>query len=211
VLLMIWVPFLVLAVLAMAFWSPWQQRPAGGDHAIDIARRRLATGEIGLEEFERLKQRLEASRGWGGSSPALLLALLLVLLLLALGSTIAWAWRSGDWGWDMGGVMGGDHMSRMMGGGRNTSAEPPRQAGTITTVVIEDYAYAPGNLEVPVGASVTWTNRDSVRHSATANDRSWDTGLLGQGASKAISFDSPGTFDYFCTLHPDMKARLVVR
>ncbi|MFN0145624.1 MAG: cupredoxin domain-containing protein [Dehalococcoidia bacterium] len=199
-------PFLVLAAILLAIWSPWQEGAAGGGQPMDIARRRLASGEINHEEFERLKQQLGVSQGWRGSSPALLLALLSVLLLVALGSTVAWAWQSGDWNWGWG-PMGGP----MMGGGRNTSAETPRQGGTATTVVIADYAYSPGNLEVPLGANVTWTNRDGARHSATADDRSWDTGLLAQGASETIAFDTPGTFDYFCTLHPAMKARLVVR
>ncbi len=94
----------------------------------------------------------------------------LVVVMAGMGTWIASSWPPGGWG--------SDHMSRMMGGGRNSSGEPARQGGAIETMVIQDYAYSPGNFQVPVGAKVTWTNRDSAPHSATAKDGSWDTGVL---------------------------------
>lgn len=198
-------PFLVLLVIGMAFWWPWQQG-TGGEQALDIVRRRLASGEISVEEFERLNQLLQVSPGKRALQPPLLLALVLGLLLILMTTTMVLAWRSDDWGWGW----GWGHMGWMMGGGRNTSGDPARQAGTAVTVSIEDYAYSPGNLRVPVGARVTWTNRDGAPHSATADDLSWDTGLFAKNESRTIAFDTPGTFAYVCSIHPAMKARLVV-
>jgi plastocyanin len=105
----------------------------------------------------------------------------------------------------------GEHMSRMHGGGRDASGEAQTSGGASVDVAIEDFTYAPGNLRVPVGATVTWTNRDSAPHTATARDKSWDTGTLSKGERSSLTFDEPGEYAYYCTIHPDMKARLEVR
>src|SRR5574338_920323 len=107
-------------------------------------------------------------------------------------------------------AFGGGHMGRMHGGA-NTSGATVTVGSRAETIEIRDFAYAPGNLQVPVGASVTWTNADSAPHTATAKDGSWDTGTLKKGDATSITFDSPGDYQYYCTIHPAMKARLQVR
>ena len=64
-----------------------------------------------------------------------------------------------------------------------------------------DFSYSVVNLEVPAGSTVTWTNDGNVRHSATADDGSWDTGLIGAAEQASITFDTPGVYAYYCTLH----------
>ena len=108
--------------------------------------------------------------------------------------------------WDM-----QDMHGRMMGGGADTSGAEVTQGGTQQPVEIRDFAFAPGNLLVPVGATVTWTNYDSAPHSATADDGSWDTGVLKQDQQASVTFSTPGDYGYYCTVHPDMRARLQVR
>lgn len=199
-----WMPFLTLIVVLLAFWWPWQQGAAGNDQAMHIARRRLASGEINHEEFERLKQQLGVSRGWGGPSPALLIALLVGLLLIALASSMAWAWQSDDWGWGM--------MDGMMGRGDRSSVSTVRITDDAEVAVgIRDFAYEPSRLEIRAGARVTWTNEDSVPHSATARGDEWDTGLFGKGESRSRTFDRAGEFSYYCSIHPTMLASLLVR
>ena len=102
-------------------------------------------------------------------------------------------------------------MGRMMGGGRNSSGDPLQQGSAEEAIIIEDFAYSPGNLHVPVGARVTWTNRDSAPHSATDAGGTWDTGVLAKGKSATLTFEGAGTFDYYCSVHPSMKARVVVQ
>jgi plastocyanin len=58
---------------------------------------------------------------------------------------------------------------------------------------------------------VTWVNRDGVPHDATSDDGRWTTGMLNPGQGRSLVFDDLGEFEYFCTIHPDMKAKLVVR
>jgi plastocyanin len=104
------------------------------------------------------------------------------------------------------------HHDGMMGAAANRRPQSRvvSQSGRIL-VEIKDYDFFPRDLEVPVGATVTWVNRDGVPHDATDEGGGWATGMLEQGDQKSIEFDEPGAFDYLCTIHPDMKAKLVVR
>jgi plastocyanin len=77
-------------------------------------------------------------------------------------------------------------------------------------VTIENYSFAPKTIKVKVGGTVTWTNKDSVAHTATEDNDEFDTGLIGKDQSKSITFDEAGTFAYHCTPHPDMKAMVMV-
>jgi plastocyanin len=78
-------------------------------------------------------------------------------------------------------------------------------------VVIDDFAFSPGSVEIRAGDTVTWINRDAVPHTATARNGSFDTGLFGEGESRAVRFRVPGTYRYVCTPHPDMTGTVVVR
>ncbi|MFV2070182.1 MAG: cupredoxin family copper-binding protein, partial [Pirellulales bacterium] len=105
---------------------------------------------------------------------------------------------------------GASHGRGMHGGGEDTRSDQQVRGAADTAVEILDFAFSPGNLQVTAGTSVTWVNRDSVLHTATAVDQSWDTGLLAQDESFTIRFDTPGVYDYSCVPHPDMKARVEV-
>ena len=109
----------------------------------------------------------------------------------------------------MGGMHGG--MGGMMAGGDNTSNAPLSIGGMDESVATRDFAFSPGNLQVPVGARVTWTNYDDAPHTATADGGAWDTGTLTRGQRASIAFDRAGAYAYYCTVHPAMKARIVVQ
>src|SRR6185312_3364580 len=92
----------------------------------------------------------------------------------------------------------------------------PKTGSTQTTmdknaVVIQNFAFSPAALTVKVGDQVTWTNQDSATHSATADDGSFDTGVLQNGQSGSVTFSKPGTYTYHCSVHPMMKATIVVQ
>ncbi len=116
----------------------------------------------------------------------------------------------GDWGMS-GWGMGSGHMQQMMGGGTNSSNAPVTAGGKTEAVAMRGSVFAPGNLQVPVGATVTWTNFDAVPHTASAKDGSWDTGIFNGGESKSITFDKAGDYEYYCKVHPAMIAYLAVR
>lgn len=90
------------------------------------------------------------------------------------------------------------------------SATAPTTAAA-NAVTIQNYAFSPSTITVKVGDSVTWTNQDSTAHTATADDGSFDTGVLSQGASKTVTFSKAGTFPYHCSMHPYMKGTVVVQ
>jgi plastocyanin len=80
------------------------------------------------------------------------------------------------------------------------------------TINIKNFAYDPPAIDVPVGGSVTWTNDDNAPHTATAtNGTIPDSGAIPFGTSFTQVFDTPGTYDYFCVYHPNMKASIVVK
>jgi plastocyanin len=66
-------------------------------------------------------------------------------------------------------------------------------------------------LMVALGATVTWTNDDpGMPHSVTAVDGSFDSGILLTGQTFSYTFGAPGEFEYYCTLHPWMRAKVMV-
>jgi plastocyanin len=91
-------------------------------------------------------------------------------------------------------------------------ASPPTPASATApsfTVVIEHYGFSPKQLVVPQGAVIRWTNRDGVRHDATALGL-WTTGLIKPGDTGSVTASKAGTFAYKCSFHPDMRATIVV-
>jgi len=94
-------------------------------------------------------------------------------------------------------------------GDREPQTPVVADASQVTTE-IRNYDFFPRELTVTAGTAVTWVNRDSVPHDATAESDGWGTGILDQGESGTLTFDAPGVHRYRCTIHPDMKATLTV-
>ncbi|MBI2763223.1 MAG: cupredoxin domain-containing protein [Chloroflexi bacterium] len=79
------------------------------------------------------------------------------------------------------------------------------------TVAIIDNAFEPANLTVSVGTSVTWTNKGKRNHTVSTADASFGSaGVMSSGATYAHTFDTAGTFAYFCAIHAGMKATITV-
>lgn len=78
-------------------------------------------------------------------------------------------------------------------------------------VDVRSLRYSRGKIEVEVGTTVEWRNRDPLAHTVTADSGAFDSGELGPEARWSHTFTTPGTFSYHCTPHPHMKATVVVR
>lgn len=78
-------------------------------------------------------------------------------------------------------------------------------------VSIANFAFAPAEITIAPGESVTWTNDDGAPHGLEYNDGAPGTDLLLPGASFSRRFARPGTYDYNCSVHPYMTGRVVVR
>lgn len=77
-------------------------------------------------------------------------------------------------------------------------------------LTIENFKFAPDPITISVGDSVMWTNSDPVGHNAQAHDKSFRTPLFLSGDSATVTFDTAGTFPYFCGAHPEMVGTVIV-
>jgi plastocyanin len=171
-------------------------RSNGRAEALRTLKGRLAAGEIDVQEFDRRAAALRRQSGPGSVVRRFGLAF---VAAAAVGAALL-------------GLAAASCMNMSgMHGGRDASGDPLTQGGMTAEVRISDFTFEPGNLEVPVGASVTWTNEDSVPHDATARDADWKTERLSDDESDTVTLDEPGEYDYYCSIHPSMKARVVVR
>lgn len=92
------------------------------------------------------------------------------------------------------------------------SGSGPSNEAESVTVEIRNFAYGPDTVTIPVGGTVTWTNQDAAPHTATARDRDLlQSGTIQQGESFSQTFETTGTYEYFCEFHASMKGTVVVR
>jgi plastocyanin len=75
---------------------------------------------------------------------------------------------------------------------------------------MKSIAFQPSRIEITAGTTVAWTNNDAVEHTVTAIDRSFDSGNMAPGATWQYTFTKPGTYQFFCVVHPFMKGVVVV-
>jgi uncharacterized repeat protein (TIGR01451 family) len=94
-----------------------------------------------------------------------------------------------------------------------TAGPPPAATAQIVQPHPEalSWGFSPPTLTVKVGDTVRWTNTGSLVHTISADDGSFESGLLNSGDSWSRAFSAPGTYTYHCTPHPWMKATLVVQ
>jgi plastocyanin len=78
-------------------------------------------------------------------------------------------------------------------------------------VEIKEFAFAPTALEIRQGTTVTWTNHDEETHTITSTTGAFGSGGLGNDETFAQTFSRRGTYEYFCALHPRMRATVVVK
>lgn len=91
-------------------------------------------------------------------------------------------------------------------GGPSSSVSIPMGAE-----VLGNRAFAPDNLDIAVGTTVTWMNTDSVSHTSTSNASGWDSGIISPGRQFSFTYQTAGTFPYHCAIHPGMVGTVVVR
>jgi len=87
---------------------------------------------------------------------------------------------------------------------------PSGEAAKSEKVQIVEFTYQPDPVVVQVGGKVIWQNEDTSPHTATADDGSFDTGIIERGKIKSETFKEAGTFPYFCEVHPTMHGTVEV-
>jgi plastocyanin len=92
--------------------------------------------------------------------------------------------------------------------------KPPAQqmaAINAPTISIDNFAFSQPSLTVPVGTKVTWVNHDVMLHTVADEGKSFKSDPLDSGETFSHVFDKPGTYKYFCSLHPHMTGTIVVQ
>jgi len=78
-------------------------------------------------------------------------------------------------------------------------------------VAIQNFAFAPQVLVVAPGTTVTWTNADEDPHTVTATDKSFHSTAMDTDETYSFTFTRPGEYAYFCSLHPHMTGKVIVK
>ena len=78
------------------------------------------------------------------------------------------------------------------------------------TATIDNFTFAPARLTVKAGTTVTWRNEDDIPHTVAASNRLFKSKALDTDDSFSFTFSAPGTYEYFCSLHPRMTGTVVV-
>src|SRR5262249_22078160 len=91
---------------------------------------------------------------------------------------------------------------------RAAAAADSRQA----EVKIDNFSFAPGEITVAMGATVSWVNRDDIPHTVVSDDKTtFKSKPLDTDDKFSYTFSKEGTYNYFCSLHPKMTAKVVVK
>jgi plastocyanin len=80
-------------------------------------------------------------------------------------------------------------------------------------VRIDNFSFGPAVLAVPVGTTVTWTNRDDIPHTVVSSDdpKAFKSKVLDTDEKFSFTFSKTGTYPYFCSIHPKMTGKVVVQ
>jgi plastocyanin len=97
---------------------------------------------------------------------------------------------------------------------RTAAAEPvaATQPAAIGPVGIDNFSYNPEVITVPAGTTVTWVNHDDVPHTVTSADKRFGSSpALDTDGRFSQTFTAPGTYAYYCAVHPHMTGKVIVK
>ena len=110
------------------------------------------------------------------------------------------------------GIPGNDSIEDhgLFGSLRPTPPAPP-PAPAAVSVDIKNFAFTPDAINIPAGGTVQWTNNDQDAHTVSGDTSAFKSGVLSNKETFSEKFDTPGTYDYHCSIHPFMKAKVIVK
>jgi len=91
------------------------------------------------------------------------------------------------------------------------STDTPMRPTTMVDIALKDNAFEPVTLTVAAGTTVRWTNSGQHKHTVTSDTGKWDSGDLDTGNVYSATFVTPGTYQYYCRHHKEMRGTLVVK
>jgi len=98
-----------------------------------------------------------------------------------------------------------------LGAGRGSLTVCAQQKPETVEVKIDNFSFGPAELTVSAGTTVTWTNRDDIPHTVVSTDRVFKSKVLDTDEKFSYTFTQAGSFPYFCSIHPKMTGKVVVK
>lgn len=80
-----------------------------------------------------------------------------------------------------------------------------------TEVQVDNFSFGPGTVTVPLNTTVTWVNKDDVPHTIAGTDGLFKSRALDTDDKYSYTFTQPGTYSYYCSIHPKMMGKVVVQ
>ena len=100
-------------------------------------------------------------------------------------------------------------MLLVAGSSRVRASDQPSAANV--AVKIDNFVFGPQAITVPVGTTVTWTNSDDIPHTAVSTDGVFKSKVMDTDENFSYTFTKPGTYPYYCSVHPKMTGQVVVK
>jgi len=91
------------------------------------------------------------------------------------------------------------------------AAGPPEDSNDKYRVTIDNFSFTPASLTVPAGTTVTWVNRDDVPHTVVSTEKKFKSPVLDTEEQFSYKLTDPGTYEYYCSIHPKMTGKIVVQ
>jgi plastocyanin len=98
-----------------------------------------------------------------------------------------------------------------LGGRAGNFAANAQQKPDTVEVKIDNFSFGPAELTVAAGTTVTWTNRDDIPHTVVSTDKVFKSKVLDTDEKFSYTFTQAGSFPYFCSIHPKMTGKVVVK
>jgi amicyanin len=102
-------------------------------------------------------------------------------------------------------------MALMGGGSRSSVAKAGQPPASNVEVKIDNFSFGPPTVTVAAGTTVTWTNRDDIPHTVVSDDKVFKSKVMDTDEKFSFTFAKPGTYSYFCSVHPKMTGKVVVQ
>ena len=92
-----------------------------------------------------------------------------------------------------------------------TVPQNSQAAANAVAVKIDNFSFGPQAITVSPGTKITWTNRDDIPHTVVSTEGVFKSKVMDTDESFSFTFDKPGTYPYFCSVHPKMTGTVVVK
>jgi plastocyanin len=92
-----------------------------------------------------------------------------------------------------------------------TTTATQEKTAAETAVKIDNFTFSPVTVTVPAGSTVRWTNHDDIPHNVVSEDKSFKSKAMDTDENFSYTFTKPGTYSYFCSIHPKMTGKIVVQ